>query len=234
MGCFERLAPLCPGAQGVIYDTALRGTHHQKLLRELGWLSVNRVTAAKAGATDPRRKTDEQRVEKSVWVETKAVRHSDGTTSRIDLYAKAGEVGIGRLLDTGDLDFIPLERVRTHRNAGKDGRFRWYNDHRLPDWAGDGVLTVRLHGNGEDERRGFNRTENVRQIPPADPDFARLYARRNDAESINRHLEDTLWLGRAHSIGHARQHLNLIGFALAVNSIALHEHRRRRAEQAAA
>jgi hypothetical protein len=93
--------------------------------------------------------------------------------------------------------------------------------------------TVRLHTNTEDERRGFNRTENVRQIPPADPDFARLYARRNDAESINRHLDDTLWLRRAHSIGHTRQHLNLIGFALAVNSVALHEHRRHRTEQAA-
>jgi len=84
------------------------------------------------------------------------------------------------------------------------------------------------------DKRGFNRTENVRPIPPADPDFARLYARRNDAESINRHLDDTLWLGRAHSIGHTRQHLNLLGYALAVNSVALHEHRRRRPDQLAA
>ncbi|MDP9222263.1 MAG: hypothetical protein M3P18_00115 [Actinomycetota bacterium] len=33
MDCFTRLAPLVPGAQGVIYDTALRGVHHQVLLR---------------------------------------------------------------------------------------------------------------------------------------------------------------------------------------------------------
>jgi hypothetical protein len=97
-----------------------------------------------------------------------------------------------------------------------------------PDWAGGGSVTVRLHGNAEDQERGLNRTENVRPIPPDDPDFARLYARRNDAESINRHLDDTMWLGRAHSIGHARQHVNLIGFAISVNSVALHEHRRRR------
>jgi hypothetical protein len=45
-----------------------------------------------------------------------------------------------------------------------------------------------------------------------------------DAESINRHLDDTMWLGRAHSVGHARQHVNLIGFAI---SVAVHEHRRR-------
>ena len=124
-------------------------------------------------------------------------RSSAFTDGTIDLYAKAGQVGIGRLLDTGDLEFIPLRRVRKDRNPAKNGRYRWYNDHRLPD-------------------------------------FASLYAGRNDAESINRHLDDTFWLRRAHSIGHARQHLNLLGFALAVNSVALHEHPRRRAEPAAA
>jgi hypothetical protein len=66
---------------------------------------------------------------------------------------------------------------------------------------------VRLHGNDEDTARKLNRPENLRPIPPGDPDFERL-PRRNDAESINRHLDDTMWLGRAHSIGHARQHLN--------------------------
>ena len=58
-------------------------------------------------------------------------------------------------------------------------------------------------------------------------DFARLYPRRNDAESINRNLDDTLWLRRAHSIGHQRQLLNLLGYALMVNGLALHRHRRR-------
>jgi hypothetical protein len=50
---FTQLAPLCPGALGVIYDTALRGTHHQRLLRDLGLLPVNRVTAAKARDPKP-------------------------------------------------------------------------------------------------------------------------------------------------------------------------------------
>jgi hypothetical protein len=36
MRCFRRITPLVPGAPGVIYDTALRGVHHQILLRELG------------------------------------------------------------------------------------------------------------------------------------------------------------------------------------------------------
>ena len=48
MNCFTLLAPHVEGAQGVIYDTALRGVHHQKNLRQLGLVPINRVAAAKA------------------------------------------------------------------------------------------------------------------------------------------------------------------------------------------
>lgn len=226
MDCFTRVAPLVPGAQGVIYDTALRGVHHQILLRELGLIPVNRVTAAKAGVKQPRRK-DGRRVEKSTRLETKTVTLPDGTRRDVELYARGGAVGIGELTDRGDVHFTELTRVRTHRNADNSGRYRWYNDYRLPERFGGGTITVRLHGTPEDAARKLNRTENVRVIPPTDPDFTRLYARRNDAESINRNLDDTLWLRRAHSVGHQRQLLNLLGYALMVNGLALHRHRRR-------
>jgi hypothetical protein len=222
--CFTRLAPHIPGAQGVIYDTALRGVHHQHLLRELGLLPINRVTAAKATPTKPRR--NEQRVEKNVHIEDKTVTLPDQSQRILRLYAEGGALGIVELTDTGAPHFEPLMRVRTHRNRDKNGRYRWYNDYQLPARYGDQTITVRLHGTDEDTARRLNRTENLRPIPPGDPDFERLFPRRNDAESINRHLDDTMWLGRAHSIGHARQHLNLIGFALTVNSLALHRHRR--------
>ena len=81
---------------------------------------------------------------------------------------------------------------------------------------------MRLHATEEDRARGFNRTENVRPIAPSDPDFHMLYARRNDAESINRGIVDAHYLGRAHSLGHARQHLNLLGYSRMVNSLTLH------------
>lgn len=223
MDCFGRLAPLVPGAQGVIYDTALRGVHHQTLLRELGLLPVNRVTAAKAAVKAPRRKGG-RRQEKSVHLEDKVITMPDGQARTLNLYAEGGTLGIGDLTDTGDLTFTPLRRIRTHRNADKGGRYRWYNDYRLPDRFGGGAITVRLHGNDTDVARKLNRTENLRPIPPGDPDFARLYSRRNDAESINRDLDDTLYLRRAHSVGHARQHLNLLGYALVVNAVALHRH----------
>ena len=135
-------------------------------------------------------------------------------------------MGISVLTDTGKRTFLPLERVRTHRNTDKGG-YRWYNDYRLPETHGGGTITVRLHGNADDEKRRFNRTENIRQIPQPDPEFKRLYRRRNDAESINRALDDTLRLRRAHSVGHERQHLNLLTYALTVNSLALWRHHAR-------
>jgi hypothetical protein len=225
MQSFGELAPRCPGAQGVIYDTALRGVHHQRLLRDLGWLSVNRVTAAVAAVKAPRR-VGGQRVEKSAFIEERTIRRADGTEQTISLFARGGAVGFATVDSTGQRHFTELTRIRTHRNADKT-KYRWYNDYRLPENLGGGSISVRLHGNSEDERRKFNRTENIRPIPPTDPDFARLYRRRNDAESINRAIDDTLWLRRAHSVGHARQHLNLLTHALMVNSLALHRHARR-------
>jgi hypothetical protein len=78
--------------------------------------------------------------------------------------------------------------------------------------------------NDEDAARGLNRTENVRATPPGDPDFYRLYARRNDSESLNRLLEDSLFIGRAHSLGRSRQLVDLLGWALLVNSLTLARH----------
>ncbi|HLF70005.1 MAG TPA: hypothetical protein VI541_03510, partial [Actinomycetota bacterium] len=54
-----------------------------------------------------------------------------------------------------------------------------------------------------------------------------FYAQRNDSEFINRGLDDTLWLTRAHSVGHLRQTMNVLGYALMVNGLTMLEHRRR-------
>ena len=227
VSCLTRLAPLVPGAQGVIYDTALRGVHLQTLLRDLGLLPINKVTAAAAGAKSPRR-GEGRRVEKTAFIETRTIKTGSRDAS-ISLYAQGGAVGLGELNEAGALTYTPLRRIRTHRNRDKSGQYRWYSDYQLPDHYNNATVTVRMHGNAEDEARGFNRTENVRAIAPTDPDFPRLYPRRLDAESINRGIDDSLWLGRAHSLGHARQHLNLLGYALMVNALALHRHRNARA-----
>lgn len=230
----ELLIPALPGVQGVVYDTALRGVHHQQIMRHLGVLSINRVTLAKAGAKKPRRGKADQRQDKSALIETKTVTRPDGTTETFALYARGGALGYGRQEPDGAIAFVALRRVRTHRRADKGGTFRWYNDYELPTDLGGGVITVRLHGNDEDAKRRLNRTENLRPIPPGDPDFDKIFPLRVDAESINRGLEDSLYLRRAHSVGRARQHLNLIGWALTVNSLTRAEHRARPPDTAAA
>ena len=88
-----------------------------------------------------------------------------------------------------------------------------------------GQITVRLHQNEADRKRRFNRTENVRPIPPSDPDFPRIYGRRNDSESLNRSLKDTLFLGRAHSLGWRRQQVEMLGWAVMVNALTMARHR---------
>ena len=151
MGCFDRLQPLLPGAQGVIYDTALRGVHHQHLLRNLGWLPINKVTAAVASVKEPRRKGGE-RVEKSTFVEDRTVTLPNGTTVTVHLFALAGAIGIGQLDHTGTMVSTELTRIRTHRNPDRSGLFRWYNTYRLPHHLGAGTITIRLHATDDDTK----------------------------------------------------------------------------------
>jgi len=67
MECFTRLAPLVEGAQRIVYDTALRGVHHQRILREFGLLSISRVTAAEAAPSSPGARTADVRRRASTW-----------------------------------------------------------------------------------------------------------------------------------------------------------------------
>ena len=177
---------------------------------------------------------DGGRVEKTTHIEVEDIRLNDGTTTRVSLYAIGGALGIGRLDDTGHLHIDELRRVRTHRNVDKSGRYRRYNDYKLPSYLGSGTLTVRLHGTPADDTRGLNRTENLRPIPPSDPDFTRLFRRRNDAESINRALDEGPLPRPGPRLGNARQLLNPIGFAVIVNSLAIARHIRSRPPLAAA
>ena len=216
-----RVAPLLPGALGVIYDGAFRGVHLTELLRDRGLLPIVPVTAASGG-----RHAKKPRVERTVLVGPGTIRRPGGTTSECILYAEAGALCLGELTMSGDITLFPLERTKIEPRSNADGTYRWYGVFSVPDHAGGGTIRVRLDTTNEDRRRKFNRAEHLRAIPPSDPEYRQLYSRRSDAESINRALDDSSWLGRAHSAGRDRQLLNLLGYAITVNSIALHRHRR--------
>lgn len=146
----------------------------------------------------------------------------DGQT--IKLYGRAGAIGVLEFNEAGESNFVELKRLRTIRRKNKNGTFAWYNELTL---STGGAILVRLDQTAEDTAHKLNSTENARQIAPSDPDFKRLYAWRADIESINRGVEDSLHINRAHSKGHERQLVNLLGYAIMVNGLALLLHHER-------
>ena len=62
---------------------------------------------------------------------------------------------------------------------------------------------MRLHQNEDDTSHKLNRTEILRPIPDGSDDFTRLHVLRADAESINRGIEDSLFINRASAKGGA-------------------------------
>lgn len=223
--CLERIVPHFRGALAFIYDGALRGIHVRRLLRELGIQPVSPPTAAKA-------KTAEQdREEKVTLIET--IVNAQG--QRVSLYARGGQIGVGDFDGDGNELFEPMMRIATKRRTNVDGTFRWYGVYRLPTHLGGDEILVRADTTDDDRRRKVNRSENFRLMPPGDPDYETLYPLRSDIEANNRQLEDTLWINRAHSVGAPAQLLDLLGYALLYNSVAvgLARSRRRRVVEAA-
>lgn len=202
----------------------MRGVHIDRIMRELGWLVITRVPAKQRRARRGQR--GGFRIPKSRQIERKSLTLRDGGEGEVPLYAVDGALGIAEMNDSGNEDFVALERIRTQR-FGSCGRFRFYNQYRLPRRYVEREITVRLLNDEQELKRSLNRAENLRAIPPGDPDFDALYARRPDAESLNRSLEDSLFLKKAHSVGHLGQEADLLGFALMINSTTLAQHRAR-------
>jgi hypothetical protein len=113
----SRLAELLPGAEGVVWDMAMRGKHIDQLMREPGLLTVTRVPAAethvRAGQKGGRR------VERMKLIEIRKVDLPDGRMVDLPLYARAGMLGLFRRDDHGDPVFVPLERIQILKRGRK-------------------------------------------------------------------------------------------------------------------
>lgn len=217
----ERIRQSVMGAVGLIYDGALRGVHVRRLLRA-GILPISPPTAERAETPDS------PRVEKSAFIETRNVNGRD-----IALYGFGSQIGIADFDADGNEVFVPLERLQIKNGRNPDGTYRWHGRYRLPDSHGGGDLWIRADTTDTDlakKPKPVNRSENFRLIPPGDPDYDALYGLRPDSEANNRQLEDTLWINRAHSNGDQAQLLDLLGYALLYNSIAIGLHRLRAGE----
>jgi hypothetical protein len=151
-----RLAPLLPGALGVIYDGAFRGKHLTQLLHDHGLLPIVPVTAAAGG-----RHARKPRVERTVLIGSGTIRHPDGTTRDCILYTEAGALCLGELTANGDVTLIPLERTKIEPRPNADGTWRWYGAYTIPTHAGGGTLRVRVHADHERRLRAPSRDVGV-------------------------------------------------------------------------
>jgi hypothetical protein len=215
----RRVKPYAPGAQAVVWDMILRGEHLQVILTEFGLVPVVGVHA-RINPEGSKGRRSGSYVPKTIDLEDVPVRMPDGSTRMAHIAAIDGAVALKELKETGEPHYELLEQARIQRHEDKKG-FRFYGFYRLPAEYGGKVISVRLHQNRDDHRRGLNRTENLRPIPQAAEDFRRLLTLRPDAESIHRGVEDSLYINRASGKGSRRQMVDLLGHARLVNAVTL-------------
>lgn len=215
----KRAQPHSPGAQAVVWDNILRGVHINRILTEVGIVPIVGVHAKKNPEGGEGRRAGRY-TPKTADTDTVIVRLPDGAEVMVHLSAYDGALSLKRLTETGEPHYEPLAVTRLQRNPNKHG-FRWYGYYNLPGSLGGKEISVRHHQNADDDTRGLNRTENLRPIPESSPDFARLRVLRPDAESINRGIEDSLFINRASAKGWRRQMVDLLGHARLVNALTL-------------
>jgi hypothetical protein len=209
-----------PGAQAVVWDMALRGSHIQTILTELGLVPVVKVHA-ESNPDGGRGRRAGSYIPKTADLDHQRIIMPDGKEQLIMISADDGWVSVKELDEVGAPHYRHLELIRLQRHQNKDCTFRWYGYYKLPAEYGGKVISVRLHKNAEDAGRWLNRTEVLRPIPEGSDDFSRLHVLRADAESINRGIEDTLFINRASAKGWRRLLVDQLGYARLVNAITL-------------
>ncbi len=204
-----------PGIQAVVYDGAFRGTHHETLMSTLGGVVINKVHSARA-ATD----TTDRVVRKlpiGVWSHPRP----GGTCSHTIAAVDGALVEIDHD-EQGDLITVQTARRRQIKRARRaDGKYHFTLVSTIACDHGEIELLVSPHA----QRPGdHSRPDQLRLIPVGDDDFAALYGLRNDSESLNSNFKRTLLVDRATSLGWQRQLIDLLGFGVLTNGLALHHH----------
>lgn len=203
VAAFERTKPNLPGAQVALYDGALRGKHLSELYR-CGYLPMARMTRAPGGRLP------------EVHYGAATVRRPDGSTEQVQIHLVHGAPHLKEIGVDGEPILTPLRRAKTSTAHGK----RWYNEYEVPPEYGGGTVRLRLDSTKDDVSKSFNREEHLRAIPPEDEDYEALYALRNDAESGNRTLDDSMLRERAHSVGRRGIQLNVLTWSIYRNAQA--------------
>ncbi len=235
--CIAATARSMPGMTGILYDAALAGVTINRWASDLGLCVISPVTAEEAA------KPGKPRVEKSKRLRT-FTHQRDGKACNHELYYHGGKVvELGRLTGDGNRPVRELAYVGPRckinqaeidrreaeaggelcdRRARRGGRsvaaFTWRTSYKLT--CGDETFEIAERSTTIPELdRKFNRSENVRQIPPGTPLYDELYPHRSSIEGFNSWMDGRFWLRRARSKGAERQFLEQIGLINLYNSL---------------
>lgn len=208
------------GVQAVVYDGALRGTHHHTLMDRHGVVVINKV--------HPATRTDTERTYRTVPLGTWTHRAGNRDCEH-HLVAHHGDVHDAVTTDDGTLTLSPpLTRTQIRRHPRADGTWRMNLGVSVPCRHGTFIAWINPHPPSGDRNAG--RTDQLRLIPESTTEFDSLYGLRNDAEAINSEFKRTLVVDRAPALGWRRQLLAAISWAIHNNARAawLHQTHRRR------
>ena len=199
-----------PDVYGLVYDKALRGTHHDALY-QLGMFGVSKIHRRGDG------------LPKSLVLGNHEVIRDDEAVGEINvvlydgapyMYATAG----------GKQHLIALKAGKPMRRKNRTTGYRWYRSYTVPcDPRIDPELhaatfRLRLDTTDEDKNRKLNRTENLRLHPEGTPAFDRMIALRPVSESLNSQLKNQHNPHRrAPAVGHPRMRIHLLFQALYLN-----------------
>jgi len=209
------------GIQVAVYDGAMRGVHIEEVMRRYGYLVLCKPPRETAADTTPHMlRLPGGRSARSVPIG--AWEHEQRGHRCLHLLAAIEGAPCEIALDeAGDPTLIEmLTRRQVKRPRGKDGRYRFSAAYeiRCPDepfWAW-------LSPHAERGDRAASRAENLRLITAGDPDGARLYGIRSDAEAHHNEFKQTLRNTRAMSLGGQRGLLDQYMFALSHNAVVGH------------
>lgn len=201
-----------------VYDMAWRGVHCDAAYN-LDLMPIVKVVR------------DKNNKPKSALVHLLETQRPDGQHVQHPIFALDGAPVIVGMVNGREhaIKLIPRKPRRDRDHPTKAGHVRWYGEYKIPDHPGlplylRGIeVRLRLDGN----RDGISISDNLRFHNEHTANFPALHGLRQDTESDNNRLKQTLWNKRAHSVGYASQTLDMLGFYLLGNLKAAIAYRQR-------
>jgi hypothetical protein len=206
------------GIAAVAYDGAMRGTHHNTLMTELGLIVINRPHTSRA--KNPRTHT------LGTWTHT-----TPNGDCHHNLVARVGNVHDATLDDSGRTVLSdPCQRLQVRRVTRPNNDYRFTVGFTVACAAGDFTAWIAPHPRPGDTNHA--RGDQLRLISTHEPLFDQLYGLRNDSEAINANYKSTHIHDRAPVLGVQRQTLDLLAWSILNNATCWAHHARSQSQAA--